>query len=265
MPSHVPVGARSGRSGKVARVVEDRIHRSRREPETPAREAPDPSRTLSTADAAFLYLERKEMPLAIACVIIFDGPIPFDKFVASIASKLHRIPRYQQVVMMPPLNIGLPTWEDDPHFDIRRHIFRVTLDPPGGDDELEALAGGIFSQLLDRSKPLWEVHVVYGLKQGRGALIWRLHHALADGISGTRVLEELLDTAPGGSPAPRKTSPPRPEPSSEAPMNGISGVVQTTLERLLATERGLLGFTQAIFGDRKQEGSKAYSMYSRNC
>ena len=54
------------------------------------------------------------MPLAIACVTIFDGPIPFDEFVASIASKLHRVPRYQQVVVMPPLNIGMPTWEDDP-------------------------------------------------------------------------------------------------------------------------------------------------------
>ena len=196
------------------------------------------------------------MPLAIACVIIFDGPIPFDEFVASIASKLHRVPRYQQVVVMPPLNIGLPTWEDDPHFDIRRHIFRVAVDPPGGEAELEALAGRIFSQLLDRSKPLWEIYVVDGLKDGRGALIWRLHHALADGISGTRLLEVFLDPTPEGSPALRKPRPRLPQPSNGAPADGISGVVHTTLDGLIATERGLLGFAQALLGDPKQEGSK---------
>ena len=54
-----------------------------------------PKRRLSAADAAFLYLERKEIPLAIASVSIFDGPVPFDEFVASIASKLHLVPRYR--------------------------------------------------------------------------------------------------------------------------------------------------------------------------
>jgi diacylglycerol O-acyltransferase len=189
--------------------------------------------------------------------MIFDGPIPYDEFVASIVAKLHRVPRYQQVVVMPPLNIGLPTWEDDPHFDIRRHVFRAALKPPGGEAELEALVGGIFSQLLDRSKPLWEIHVVHGLKDGRGALIWRLHHALADGVSGTRLLELLLDPTPEGSPALSKPCPPLPQPSNGVPAGGISGVVQTTLDRLIATESGLLGFAQAVLGDPKQEGSKS--------
>ncbi len=258
MPRHVPVDAHSDRIGKVARVERDTRRRSPREPLRPATEDSGTSRTLSTADAAFLYLERKEMPLAIACVIIFDGPIPFDEFVASIASKLHRVPRYQQVVVMPPLNIGLPTWEDDPHFDIRRHIFRVTVDPPGGQAELEVLAGRVFSRLLDRNKPLWEVYVVDGLKDGRGALIWRLHHALADGISGTRLLEVLLDQTPDGSPAPRRPRRRLDQPSNGVPSDGISGVVNTTLDGLITAERGLLGFAQALLGDLKQVGRKAF-------
>ena len=188
--------------------------------------------------------------------MIFDGPIPFDEFVTSIASKLHRVPRYQQVVVMPPLNIGLPTWEDDPHFDIRRHVFRAALKPPGGEAELEALVGGIFSQRLDRSKPLWEIHVVHGLKDGRGALIWRLHHSLADGVSGTRTLELLLDPTPEGSPALSKPCPPLPKSSNSAPVDNISGIVHNTLDRLIATESGLLGFAQAVLGDPKQKGSK---------
>jgi len=256
MPRKMPVKAHSDRIREADRVAGDTRRRSPREYERPGIQDSDQGRTLSTADAAFIYLERKEMPLAIACVTIFDGPIPFDEFVASIASKLHQVPRYQQVVVMPPLNIGLPTWEKDPHFDIRRHIFRVALDPPGGQAELEALAGRIFSRLLDRSKPLWELYVVDGLKDGRGALIWRLHHALADGISGTRLLEVFLDPTPDGSPALRRPRPQPPQPSNGAPAEGISGVVNTTLDGLITAERGLLGFAQALLGDLKQEGSK---------
>ena len=251
MPSHMQINTPSGRNGKAARVKRGTPVRSQRG--RVGATTPSPRRTLSTGDAAFLYLERKEMPLAIACVMIFDGPIPYDRFVASIASKLHLVPRCQQVVVMPPLNVGMPTWEDDPHFDIRRHIFRVTLDYPGGDAELEAVVGEVFSQVLDRSKPLWEIYVVDGLKDGRGALIWRLHHALADGISGMRLLEIFLDTEPGASPALRPTPPAK---SNNNPPSGISGVVQSTLDGLFATELGLLGFAQNFFGSPKQEGHK---------
>src|SRR5262245_36822697 len=95
------------------------------------------ARRLSAVDAGFLYLERKEIPLHMAMVAVFDGPIPFDEFVATIDSRLHLVPRYRQVVRMAPYGLGYPTWEDDPHFDIRRHIFQMTVDPPGGQAELE--------------------------------------------------------------------------------------------------------------------------------
>src|SRR6516164_9310565 len=164
-----------------------------------ANKPPELSRTLSGADAAFLYLERKEIPLHIACVAIFEGVIPFEEFVANIDSKLHLIPRYQQVAVDPPFHIGYPTWEWDQNFDIRRHIFRARLEPPGGEAQLEALAGRILSQVMDRSKPLWDIHVVEGLKDGRSALIPRVHHALADGISGAALLKVMLDPTPEGS------------------------------------------------------------------
>jgi len=217
-----------------------------------------PKRRLSAADAAFLYLERKEIPLAIASVSVFDGPIPFDKFVASIASKLHLVPRYRQIVVMPPWNLGLPTWEDDPHFNIRQHIFRVRLDRPGGEAELEALAGRILSQLLDRSKPLWDIHVVDGLKGGRGALIWRLHHALADGISGTRVMEVMLDPTPEGSRALRRARhrAPLPHSSDHSLADGTSSGALSTLKSLIAVEEGLLGFAQVLLSDEMRNGLK---------
>jgi len=64
------------------------------------------NRRLSASDAAFLYLERKEIPLCIACVCVFDEAIPFDEFVANIDSKLHLVPRYLQIAVAPPFDIG---------------------------------------------------------------------------------------------------------------------------------------------------------------
>ena len=213
---------------------------------------PVPSSSLSPADAAFLYLERKEMPLHIASVSVFDGAIPFKEFVASIRSRLHLVPRYRQIAVTPPWNLGLPTWEDDPHFDIHRHIFRKTLDAPGGEKELEELAGRIFSGMLDRSRPLWEIHVVDGLKDGRGAIIWRMHHALADGVSGTEVVKVMLDTTPEGTGASRKPRyhPPHP-PAPDGAKNSIFETVRSSLEGLLALENGLLSFAQKLLDDRK--------------
>jgi diacylglycerol O-acyltransferase / wax synthase len=212
---------------------------------------------LSPADAAFLYLERKEIPLHIASVSVFDAAIPFKKFVASIRSKLHLVPRYQQIAVTPPWNLGLPTWQDDPHFDIHRHIFRKTLDPPGGEKELEALAGRIFSSLLDRKKPLWDIHVVDGLKGGRGALIWRMHHALADGVSGTEILKVMLDSTPKGSRVSRKPRyrPPRP-PAPDSTKDSIFDTVRSSLEGLLALENGLLGFAETLLDDQKRNELK---------
>lgn len=273
MLRRLPLSGRSRRSSKTNRVGEDMAAPSFGEdegaPSTPRRHSRErsalnlpeggnhvsPSRSLSAADAAFLYLEREEIPLAISCVTIFDGPIPFDKFVEKVAAELRQVPRYRQVVMMPSLNMGLPTWEDDRHFDIHRHVFRVVLEPPGGEAELEALVGRIISQILDRHKPLWEIYVVDGLKDDRSAVIWRLHHALADGISANRLLELFLDTTPAGSPALPRPRQRQPAASNSAPAGGLASVVHTALDGPIATERGLLGFAQALLGDPKQDGS----------
>src|SRR5260370_20277613 len=200
------------------------------------------NRRLSGIDAAFLYLERKEIPLNIAAVGIFDGPIPFREFVASIDSKLHLVQRYGQVAVPPPFNLGHPTWESDPHFDITRHILGVQLDAPGGEAELQALASRLLSQMLDRGKPLWEIHVVDGLHDGRGALIVRIHHALADGVAGAALLRILFDPTPEAS---RATRPPRtrqavPPPVEHTLAEQIAGAIQSALENAVAAEARLL-------------------------
>ncbi|MBZ5617479.1 MAG: wax ester/triacylglycerol synthase family O-acyltransferase [Acidobacteriia bacterium] len=219
---------------------------------------PLPSRRLSASDAAFLYLERPEIPLNVACVCVFDGAIPFEEFVANIDSKLHFIPRYMQIAVSPPFDIGYPTWEDDLYFDIRRHVFPVSLDAPGGEAELQALAGRILSGVMDRRKPLWEIYVVDGLEGGRGALIARLHHALVDGVAGVALLKVMLDPTPERSHAvPKPRVPAR---KAAAPERGLAealaGAVRGSLENLIAAEEGILDFTQALLSDHMQNGIK---------
>jgi diacylglycerol O-acyltransferase len=220
-----------------------------------ASENPESGRMLSAADAAFLYLERREIPLHIACVSLFDGPIPFEEFVAKIDSKLHLIPRYRQIAVAPPLNIGYPIWEWDPHFDIRRHVFRVRLDPPGDEVQLSALAGRILSQVMDRSKPLWDIHVIDGLKDGRGAMIPRVHHSLADGISGAAILNVIFDPTPEGSRAigKRKYKVPRAVPKQDSITDALARAVRSTLENLLAAEAGIVGLAQGLLSSTSPE------------
>ena len=214
------------------------------------------NRRLSATDAAFLYLERKEIPLSIACVCVFDQAIPFDEFVANIDSRLHLVPRYLQIAVAPPLDLGYPSWEDDPRFDIRRHIFRVTAEAPGGETELQALAGRLFTQVMDRRKPLWEIFVVDGLAGGQGALIVRVHHALADGVAGASLLKVMLDPTPEGSHAAPK---PRVAPRKAAAVEhclaeALSSAVHSSLENLIAAEEGILDFAQGLLSERMQTG-----------
>ena len=150
---------------------------------------------LSWGDTVFLNLEREGMPLNVACVCVFEGKIPFKDCVQFIESKLPLIPRYLKRIVPPLFNIGLPSWEFDPTFDIRRHVREVTL-KHGSDAELKTLAGKILSTVMDRQHPLWDMTLVHGLKGDRSGLIFRLHHCLADGIAGVGIMNVVMDTSP---------------------------------------------------------------------
>jgi diacylglycerol O-acyltransferase / wax synthase len=158
---------------------------------------------LSWGDTVFLHLEREGMPLNVACVCVFEGEIPFEAWVQFVESKLPLIPRYLKRVVPPTLNIGLPSWEYDPNFDIRRHLREVTL-KHGSDAELKTLAGKILSKVMDREHPLWDLTLVHGLKDNRSGLVFRLHHCLADGIAGVGIMNVLMDPSPLPPRLPRK-------------------------------------------------------------
>jgi WS/DGAT/MGAT family acyltransferase len=217
--------------------------------------SPQLRQRLSGADAAFLYLERKEIPLHIACVCTFEEAIPFEEFVATIDSKLHLLPRYRQIAVSPPFDIGYPNWEYDRHFDIRRHIIRTTVNAPGDEAALEELAGRIFSTVMNRDKPLWEVYVIEGLQDGRGALIAKVHHALADGIAGASLLRIMLDPTAEGSHAIHKPHFHEPAPAKEPSLSdAIASAIHSSLQNLLAAEAGLLDLAQGLWNERTQQG-----------
>jgi diacylglycerol O-acyltransferase len=158
---------------------------------------------LSWGDTVFLHLEREGMPLNVASVCEFEGEVSFDDFLRFVESKLPLLPRYLKRVVSPPFNIGLPSWEYDPGFDIHNHVRQLTL-KTGTDKELKALAGKLFSKVMDRQRPLWDLTLVRGLKGNRTGLILRLHHCLADGIAGVGIMKVLLDTSPAAPRLPRK-------------------------------------------------------------
>jgi diacylglycerol O-acyltransferase / wax synthase len=172
--------------------------------------SPHLNNSFSWADALFLYVERPGQPLSIAGVSIFEGKMPLKACRELVESRLPLVPRYRQRVVFPPLNLGLPHWEFDPAFDIRNHIRQVRL-RGGTENDLKALASSILSTHLDRQRPLWDLTLVQGLEGNRTGLIARIHHCLADGISGLGMLNVLMDTSPTPKPMPRvKVEVPKP-------------------------------------------------------
>ncbi len=186
-------------------------------------------RRLTTLDATFLYYEKKSAPLHIGSVSVFDGEIPYAQFVATVEAKLHLLPRYRQVAVVPPLHLGHPRWEADPNFDIRRHLFELHLQPPGTEDQLREIASRLFSQMLRRDKPLWELYLIHGLEGNRAAVLLKVHHAMVDGISGVNFLTTILDTSPVPDPVP-KPEPYEPPPPPHLQTEIIDSVVDTTEE-----------------------------------
>ncbi len=170
---------------------------------------------LSGLDSSFLHLEQGPAHMHVASTALFEGPTPgYEEFRDHIDSRLHLVPRFRQKLRFVPYGQGRPKWVDDPQFNIEYHLRHTALPSPGGEDELREVAARIFSQRLDRSKPLWELWLVDGVEGGRFAIIGKSHHCLVDGVSGVDITTVLYDTA--AEPAPMPEPPPfspRPEPS----------------------------------------------------
>jgi diacylglycerol O-acyltransferase len=182
--------------------------------------------SMSAQDAMFLDVENDVTPMHIGGVSIFEGPPPpFADLRAMVERKLHHTPRYRQRVRFVPLRIGEPVWVDDPYFDIDYHLRHSAVPSPGTEAQLRATAARVFSQHLDRARPLWEIWMVEGLDEGRWVLLSKVHHCMVDGVAATDLMSVMFGdsdetTAP-------ETWEPEPEPSR------VELVARSALQRVL--------------------------------
>ncbi len=150
---------------------------------------------LSSVDFSFLTNESASSHMHVGGILIFEGPPPsYDDLLDHVRGRLHLVPRFRQKLAHPPVQTGRPFWVDDPNFNLEYHVRHSALPAPGSEEQLRKMAARVFSQQLDRTKPLWELWLVQGLTRKRFALITKTHHALVDGVSGVDIATVLFDT-----------------------------------------------------------------------
>jgi diacylglycerol O-acyltransferase / wax synthase len=174
-------------------------------------------------DAFFLAAETPTMPLHVTAALVLEpegrsrrtrpaeggspgGAPPFAVIEELVARRIGRAPELQRRAVPVPFGLDHPVWVEDPAFQLAEHLHRAELPRPGGPRELGALIGDMAARPLDRSRPLWELTVVDGLESGHVVVAPKLHHAVADGILGTRIIGTFLDTTSEPAPDTASTS-----------------------------------------------------------
>jgi diacylglycerol O-acyltransferase len=170
---------------------------------------------LSSTDLSFLTNESSSSHMHVGAIMIFEGPAPsYDDLLEHVRGRLQLVPRFRQKLMFPPVQAGRPFWIDAPNLNLEYHVRHSALPAPGSEEQLRRMAARVFSQQLDRSKPLWELWLVQGLTRNRFALVTKTHHAVVDGVSGVDIATVLFDLNPVPEPAePQNSWAPSPEPS----------------------------------------------------
>ena len=175
---------------------------------------------LSLADRSNLRIERPETPAHIAglCVVEArpllrpDGELDLATIRRRLERRLVRVPELRRVVRRPPPLCGPPLWVDDPAFSIDRHVRAARVEPPGDEASLLRSAERLLRPLLDRSRPLWELWFLTGLAGDRLGVLFKVHHAVADGLAAVALVASLLDLEPDAADPPPAAWRPEPAP-----------------------------------------------------
>ncbi len=157
---------------------------------------------LKTLDAALRKAQDPDQhaSLAISAVAIIDGAVPdTDLLKKFLAERIQAIPRCKQVLRTHPFDVTAHEWIDYPEFDVTDHLRRVALPRPGDDAELFRAVAHALERPLDLNRPLWECWVIEGLKDNQWAILMKIHHCMADGISAAHILTRLCDDADGST------------------------------------------------------------------
>ncbi len=171
-------------------------------------------RRLTGEDNSFLAWENAAQPQHTIKVLVLDPsrghrPLTFEAVRAAVPGLVERVEPLQWQLLMPRLRLGRPWWITRPRIDAGYHVRRISVAAPGGDRELAGAIEQIFHERLDRGRPAWQLFYVDGLTDGRIALIWKIHHAVADGTASARILEALCTPRPApGAATPEERRPP---------------------------------------------------------
>jgi WS/DGAT/MGAT family acyltransferase len=186
---------------------------------------------LSGLDSAFLNLETAAVPMHVGSLAILElaqapKEFGFDAVCKQIRARLPVLPELRRRLKILPLNLAPALWVEDPDFRLSNHVHRCRLSK-GDDQDLAETVADCFSRCLERSRPLWAVYFIEGLKGRRAACLSIVHHACMDGIGGSELIGRLMDSEPRALPSTRLT-PRRPE---------ETGALPGQLGRLLLTAR----------------------------
>ncbi len=213
---------------------------------------------LSGLDAGFLYMETATMFGHISGLSIYEAPEggvhPHDLVRDRIEARLPLLTPLRRRLVEVPFQLDYPWWIEDPDFDIDFHVRHLAVPAPGGERELADLVGRVISRPLDRSRPLWEAHVVEGLEGGQWALLLKIHHAAIDGAAGAVMNTLLLDAEPGAAPPEVPEAPePEPVPSPYEMMGRTLLGYAAQPQRYLAAQGRVLADAMRLAGERRED------------
>ncbi len=208
--------------------------------------------TMPAADAAWLHMERATNPMVVNSLVRL-GEVPALERVAAVIEErmVARFPRFGQRVVD---RLGrTPAFEDDPFFSIDDHLHRLALPAPGDRTALEAMVGDLITPPLDPGKPLWHAYLIEGY-EGGAAILWRIHHCVADGMALAEVMLALTD-GPAPAPRARHAHGEEDEPPHHNRLRRLAGGVRrdaTTVAKLLASPADApTGLRRPLAGSRR--------------
>jgi WS/DGAT/MGAT family acyltransferase len=156
---------------------------------------------LNAIDRSFLATESRDVMMHVGNLMPFTPPGDASDFHRELREELKRA-----VTVRSPWNLKLrhpdviahplQGWVEDEDIDLEYHVRRSALPRPGDERELGILVSRLHGTPLDFHRPPWEVHFIEGLEGGRVAIYFKVHHALIDGYTGSKLLTKTLSADP---------------------------------------------------------------------
>ncbi len=185
---------------------------------------------LTGLDSAFLAMETRTVQGHVGSLCVLDPstapePLTLERFTKLIESRLPLVPPFRRRLVEVPLGLDFPYWIEDPDFDIEFHVRELALPEPGNAHQLREQVARLHARPLDKTRPLWEIYLIWGLEGGRAAIYTKVHHSAIDGVSGNDILAAVLDLSPDG----RDLSAVPPLPADEQPPDPLALLVRSAI------------------------------------